>query len=72
MIIKPDNLTKIMSIILHDPLCYEHSNYHSLNQATGMTKISRGGIFGQGGVYAPPGKTGSSAFSAIWALIKLN
>ena len=31
MIIKPDNLTKIMSIILHDPLCYDHSNYHSLN-----------------------------------------
>ena len=31
MIIKPDNLTKIMSILLHDPLCYDHSNYHSLN-----------------------------------------
>ena len=47
-----------------------------------MTKISRGGYFWpgggyfgfstQGGVYTPPGKTGSSAFSAIWALIKLN
>ena len=31
MIVKPDNLTKIMSIILHDPLCYDHSNYHNLN-----------------------------------------
>ena len=28
MIIKPDNLTKIMSIILYDPLCYD--------QATGI------------------------------------
>ena len=31
MIIKPDNLTKIMSKILYDPLCYDHSNYHSSN-----------------------------------------
>ena len=46
-----------------------------------MTKISRGGYFRpggyfgfstQGGGHIPPGKTGSSAFSAIWALIKLN
>ena len=45
-----------------------------------MTKISRGGYFRPGGVFLvfqlrggiyPPGKTGSSAFSAIWALIKL-
>ena len=36
---------------------------------------ARGGVFwflNSGGVYTPPGKTGSSAFSAIWALIKLN
>ena len=54
----------------------------SLYQATGMTKISRGGYFRpgggilvfplRGGYIPPPGKTGSSAFSAIWALIKLN
>ena len=57
-----------------------------LIQATGMTKISRGGIcqnlaargggyFGfsaQGGYIPPSEKTGSSAFSVIKALIKVN
>ena len=64
--------------------CFEllHIDYNAYNQATGMTKISRGGVFSarggyfgfstQGGYIPPPGKTGSSAFSAIWALIKLN